>query len=134
MLTLAGGGTVTFDSSITCGVKVRVVGGTTVDFGGVSPAGLVLGDGTTAGKIKLTLDSTVAVNGDLVINNIGFNLSGSLVKDTDYAPFITCGDVRCRFEGKVGGCDAVGRYFADRNDRVRVDYRHRRHQAHDQVY
>ncbi|MDD4017337.1 MAG: autotransporter-associated beta strand repeat-containing protein [Kiritimatiellae bacterium] len=90
MLTLAGGGSVTFDSGVTCGVKVRVVGGTTVDFGGVSPAGLVLGDGTTAGKIKLTLDSTVAVNGDLVINNIGFDLSGSLVKDTDYAPFITC--------------------------------------------
>ena len=90
VLTLTGGGTVTFASGVTCGVAVKVTDGTTVNFNGVSPAGLTLGDENGAGVLAATVGSTIAVAGDIVLNDFGISLSGTLVKDVDYAPLLTC--------------------------------------------
>ena len=90
VLTLTGGGTVTFAPGITCGVAVVVTGGTKVDFGGVSPRGLTLGGTGGKGILAATLGSTVAVDGDIVIVDFALDLSGTLVKDEDYAPLLTC--------------------------------------------
>lgn len=91
VLTLTGGGKVTFDSAKTCGVTVKVVGGTTVDFNGVSPAGLVMGDDDAgSGVLCLTVGETLAVTGDVVLVDFTLSVSGSVEKHVDYAPFITC--------------------------------------------
>ena len=90
VLTLTGGGKVTFAAGKTCGVAVKVTGGTVVDFNGVSPAGLVLGDENGKGILAVTVGSTVAVAGDIVLNEFSLSVTGSMAMNTDYAPFLTC--------------------------------------------
>ena len=89
-LTLTGGGKVTFGSGIQCGVAVKVVGGTVVDFCGASPAGLTLGD-AVAGKgiLAATVGETLAVTGDVTLVDFALSMNGTFEKNVEYAPLIT---------------------------------------------
>ncbi len=90
VLTLTGGGTVTFASGVACDVAVVVTGGTKVDFGGVSPKGLKLGGADGKGILAVTLGSTLTVDGDIVLEDFEMDISGTIVKDEGYAPLLTC--------------------------------------------
>ncbi len=91
VLTLTGGGKVTFAQGVTCDVVVKAVGGTRVDFNGVSPSGLILGDAENgAGVLAVTAGKTLTVAGDVVLNDFVLDNAGEMEKDVDYAPIIIC--------------------------------------------